>query len=72
MKMNMRRRVPRQVAAQSTRLDWVLSGRVASRGPDNEPLLSPAVHLAVLTDQVLEEARARYESEFDVGRDSTS
>lgn len=50
---------------------WLLIGRRAGQGPDREPLLFPWTPVAWISDVLLEEARARYECSFDVGRDST-
>ncbi|HEV2088528.1 MAG TPA: DUF6098 family protein [Cryptosporangiaceae bacterium] len=50
---------------------WVLTGRVASRGPDNEPLVDDYEPVAWLSDAVLEEAKRLYEERFDVSSDST-
>lgn len=49
---------------------WVLQGRQVARGPDNEPLLADFRPVAWLDDEVIDEARRRYEESFDVGRDS--
>lgn len=38
---------------------WVLTGRVADRGPDNEPLLADVTPMARLTPSMLEDAAAR-------------
>ncbi len=50
---------------------WVLQGRVVARGPDNEPLLSDFRPVAWLDDEVIDEARRRYDEAFDVGSDSS-
>ena len=50
---------------------WVLTGRVTSRGPDNEPLVDDYEPVAWLSDEVLEEAKRLYEQRFDVASDST-
>lgn len=57
--------------ADDERYAWVLTGEVVSRGPDNEPLLESVVPLGRLGDAVLDEAKSRYDQNFDVGRDST-
>ncbi|MGH2757986.1 MAG: DUF6098 family protein [Actinomycetota bacterium] len=44
---------------------WLLIGRVAGYGPDREPLLWPWTPVAVLTETVIEEARARYDRTLD-------
>jgi hypothetical protein len=49
---------------------WLLIGRVAGYGPDREPLLWPWTPVGWLSEELLEEARQRYESEFETGRDS--
>jgi hypothetical protein len=49
---------------------WLLIGRIAGYGPDREPLLWPWTPVAWLDDRVVEEARAVYERNFDIGRDS--
>jgi low affinity Fe/Cu permease len=53
------------------RYPWVLSGREIGRGPDHEPLVVDFSAVAVLDDQVVEEASRRYQERFDVGRTST-
>jgi hypothetical protein len=58
--------------APDDRHAWVLTGEIVARGPDNEPLLSPWTPVAMVEDDVVEEARRVYEQRFDVGRDSTS
>lgn len=52
------------------RRPWVLAGRVVGHGPDHEPLVIDVQPLAWIGRPVLDEARARYEAAFDVGRDS--
>jgi hypothetical protein len=52
------------------RRPYVMHGEVVGRGPDNEPLLDPAVPVAVLTESMIREAKQRYEREFAVGRES--
>jgi hypothetical protein len=49
---------------------WVLAGRVAGRGPDNEPLLTDVEPVALLTDGVVAEACTRYRAVLDAGNDS--
>jgi hypothetical protein len=49
----------------------VLTGDVVGRGPDNEPLVRDAVPIALLSDRLLEEAKRRYEENFEAGKDST-
>jgi hypothetical protein len=51
---------------------WVLTGRVAARGPDHEPLITDVQPVAWLDEAVIEESRAQYENAFDTGRDSTA
>jgi hypothetical protein len=53
------------------RYGWLLRGRIVARGPDNEPLLDDIEPLAWLPQEVLDEARTRYDERFDVGEDST-
>nr|WP_225311687.1 DUF6098 family protein [Microbispora cellulosiformans] len=50
---------------------WVLTGRVAGRGPDHEPLIDHVEPVAWIDDSVVEQARDHYEKAFDAGRDST-
>lgn len=50
------------------RFAWVLTGEHAGRGPDCEPLLADARPVAVLDEQLLQEAERRYRAEFDAGR----
>lgn len=50
------------------RYAWVLDGRTVARGPDCEPLLTDVEPLAVLSEELLDEAAARYEQAFDAGR----
>jgi hypothetical protein len=53
-----------------SKFGWVLTGRVVGRGPDSEPLVAAARPLAVLSEDVVEQARRHYHEHFDVGRDS--
>jgi hypothetical protein len=55
---------------EDDRKAWLLIGRVAGYGPDRQPLLWPWTPIGWLSEALLEEARARYESEFEAGRDS--
>jgi hypothetical protein len=50
------------------RIAWILRGEECGRGPDCEPLLRDVDPVAVLDEELLEEARERYEKEFDAGR----
>lgn len=50
---------------------WVLRGRVVGHGPDHEPLIDEVEPVAWLADEVVRQARRRYEERFDVGRGST-
>lgn len=50
------------------RIAWILRGEVCGRGPDCEPLLRDVEPIAVLSEQVLVEARDRYQRNFDAGR----
>jgi hypothetical protein len=52
----------------SERIAWILKGEVCGRGPDCEPLLRAVEPVAVLDGELLEEARRRYESNFEAGR----
>ncbi len=54
------------------RCAWILTGRVDGFGPDREPLLGDWNCVALLSDDLLDEAQRLYEERFDVGRDSTS
>lgn len=49
---------------------WVLTGRVVSRGPDNEPVVENPQPVAYLSNELVDEAKALYDERFDVGRDS--
>ena len=53
---------------EERRQAWVLRGEVVGRGPDNEPLLGHVEPIALLTDELLYEAKQRYHEAFDVGR----
>lgn len=50
------------------RIAWVLRGEVCGRGPDCEPLLRDVEPVAVISEETLDEARARYEQNFAAGR----
>jgi hypothetical protein len=52
------------------RMAWLLLGRVAGHGPDREPLLWPWTPVALLAETVIKEARERYETNFEAGKDS--
>jgi hypothetical protein len=52
------------------RFAWVLTGRVAGVGPDQEPLIADPRPLAVLSDAAVEQARHHYHEHFHVGKDS--
>ena len=60
-----------QEESDDERRGWVLRGSVAARGPDNEPLITDYRPLAWLSDEVIAEAKRRYQSRFDVASDST-
>ena len=60
-----------QEESDDDRRAWVLRGSVAARGPDNEPLVTGYRPLAWLSDEVIDEAKRRYQSRFDVASDST-
>lgn len=49
---------------------WLIEGDIVGYGPDREPLLEPWRAIALLDDDVRDEARARYGERFDTGRDS--
>jgi hypothetical protein len=53
------------------RRPWLLTGQIVGYGPDHEPLIGQVHPLAWLGDELVQEARRRYEERFDVGRDST-
>lgn len=53
------------------RRPWVLRGEVVGRGPDNEPLVADFEPVALLSDELIAEARRRYAEHFDVAEDST-
>lgn len=50
------------------RMAWILRGELCGRGPDCEPLLRDVEPVALLTDELLTEALALYEKNFDAGR----
>ncbi len=50
------------------RYAWVLTGTVAGRGPDCEPLLTEVEPVARLSDELLDEAESRYHERFDAGK----
>ena len=60
-----------QEDSDDERRAWVLSGDVAARGPDNEPIVADFQPLAWLSDTVIKEAKERYAERFDVASDST-
>jgi hypothetical protein len=53
------------------RFPWVLTGEVAGRGPDCEPLLVATVPVASIDRTVVDEAAALYARAFDPGNDGT-
>jgi uncharacterized protein DUF6098 len=53
------------------RYPWLLTGDVAGYGPDHEPLVVNVRPLARITTRALDQAKALYQSRFDVGRGST-
>lgn len=53
------------------RFPWVLTGEIAGRGPDCEPLLVSTVPVASIDPAVVDEAEALYEQVFDPGNDGT-
>lgn len=50
------------------RMAWILRGEICGRGPDCEPLLRAVEPVAALSEGLLEEARIRYEQNFEAGR----
>ncbi|ACZ32081.1 hypothetical protein Xcel_3079 [Xylanimonas cellulosilytica DSM 15894] len=56
---------------QDGRFAWVLTGRVAGRGPDCEPLLADVEPVAAVSGAVVREARDLYARAFDAGDDGT-
>lgn len=58
--------------ASDDRRAWVLTGPVVARGPDSEPLIDPVTPVALLDDELIEEAKELYHRAFEVGKDSTS
>ena len=50
------------------RYPWVLTGTTVARGPDCEPLLIDIEPVARISDELLDEAEARYRRNFDAGR----
>ena len=57
-------------ASDPDRYAWILTGPVVGMGPDHEPLVAPPRPLAVLSDDLVEEAHRRYHERFEVGQDS--
>lgn len=53
------------------RLPWLLTGHVAGRGPDCEPLLVDVVPAASVDPRVVDEAGILYREVFDAGEDGT-
>lgn len=53
------------------RFPWVLTGEVAGRGPDCEPLLVATAPVASMDPDVVREALDVYNRVFDVGNDGT-
>jgi len=53
------------------RFPWVLTGTVAGRGPDCEPLLVETVAVASIDRAVVDEAAELYAHAFDRGDDGT-
>jgi hypothetical protein len=50
------------------RYPWVLTGTTVARGPDCEPLLIGVQPVARISDELLDEAEARYRRNFEAGR----
>jgi hypothetical protein len=55
-------------AHRSDTRPWVLTGEVVDFGPDNEPLLVEVRPIAWLSEELVDEARRRYEGNMDAGR----
>ncbi|WP_240200668.1 DUF6098 family protein [Cellulosimicrobium cellulans] len=53
------------------RFPWLLTGEVAGRGPDCEPLLVDVVPAASVDPRVVDEAGRLYREVFDAGDDGT-
>ena len=53
------------------RFPWLLTGQVAGRGPDCEPLLVDVAPAASVDPQVVDEAGRLYRAVFDAGDDGT-
>lgn len=53
------------------RFPWVLTGTIAGRGPDCEPLLVDTTPVASIHPEAIHEARDVYRRVFDVGEDGT-
>jgi hypothetical protein len=56
--------------AIADRYAWILTGREVGRGPDHEPLVAGPHPLAVLDEDLIDQARDLYHERFEVGRDS--
>jgi hypothetical protein len=50
------------------RFAWVLRGTTTGRGPDCEPLIRDVGPIAILDVTLLEEAEARYRTNFEAGK----
>ncbi|WP_228479834.1 DUF6098 family protein [Microbacterium abyssi] len=50
------------------RFAWLLTGAIAGRGPDCEPLLVDTMAIASVSQRALDEASERYHRAFDAGR----
>lgn len=57
--------------ADDERRPWILTGEVVARGPDNEPIVGEYRPVALLSDELIEEAKQLYDERFDTGEDST-
>lgn len=51
------------------RYPWALTGKIAGRGPDCEPLLVNTTAVATIDQSVVDEAAETYEREFHAGAD---
>lgn len=59
-----------ELGEESDRFPWLLRGRRVGSGPDHEPLVDSIAPVARLAEEVVVEARQRYESRLDAGNDS--
>ena len=61
-----------QLGEGDGRYAWILTGREVGRGPDHEPLVAGPHPVAVLSEDLVDQARGHYHERFEVGRDSQS